>query len=510
MKKIFLLLSLFALKSFALTNVSLPYIVDTAAIPKVRYVDKNDSALKWGVNNINDTVNAATGTGVLSRSVSPSITTPTISNPTISGNTLVTGTAKFAGVDTFTTAPVFSSGTASQTMELTAGKALTTVAQTGSGSYVKSTSPTIATPTISSPALTGTIATPLTASRTVITDGSGNLSVNTETGSGSHVRATSPIFVTPILGVAAATRSNVNGATDVVSWGLNVKNLNVAASGGALVSFGVGDPSVANTERCFIQHTGTAGQLTVDKQGTGTYRDLQIQTNGSTQLTVSATSGVTLNTSVANVVTTLTGNTTLDATHHTINADATSGSFTITLPLASSCVGRVYDIHKTDFTLNTISITSGSGTDWSTPTLIGNANNSNISVKSIGNTWQYETYIDKGTWTATITGCTSAPTAVSVFFRIGNHVTIDIPILSATSNANTFTYTGVPSTLSPGTVHFSIPSLTDNSATIGPSSDIKASYNTSTITFYKSNSSTGFTTSGTKGTPVRFELEFMQ
>lgn len=71
MKKIFALLALFASASMGITNVTLPYVIDTASIPKVKYVDKNDSALKWGVNNLGDTVNAATGTGVLVRKTGP-------------------------------------------------------------------------------------------------------------------------------------------------------------------------------------------------------------------------------------------------------------------------------------------------------------------------------------------------------------------------------------------------------------------------------------------------------
>jgi hypothetical protein len=55
----------------------------------------------------------------------------------------IPGTLDVTGITTFTAAPVFSSGTASQTVELTAGKALTTVAFTGTGNYVKSASPTM-------------------------------------------------------------------------------------------------------------------------------------------------------------------------------------------------------------------------------------------------------------------------------------------------------------------------------------------------------------------------------
>lgn len=53
---------------------------------------------------------------------------------------------------------------------------------------------------LASPTFTGTIGTPLTASKVVQTDGSGNLTTGTETGTGNTVRATSPTLTTPILG----------------------------------------------------------------------------------------------------------------------------------------------------------------------------------------------------------------------------------------------------------------------------------------------------------------------
>ena len=93
----------------------------------------------------------------------------------VTGNTTLTGTALTTGVHTFTAAPVFTAGTASQTVELTAGKALTTAAITGTGSYVKSASPT----------MTGTIgAASATFSGTVVTTGAttntGGLNLATE------------------------------------------------------------------------------------------------------------------------------------------------------------------------------------------------------------------------------------------------------------------------------------------------------------------------------------------
>lgn len=67
-----------------------------------------------------------------------------------------------------------------------------------------------------SPAFTGTIGTALTVSKVVQTDGSSNLTTGTETGTGSVVRATTPTLVTPVLGVAAAT--SVTFGQTALSW----------------------------------------------------------------------------------------------------------------------------------------------------------------------------------------------------------------------------------------------------------------------------------------------------
>lgn len=65
----------------------------------------------------------------------------------------------------------------------------------------------------------GTLNTGLTASRTVITDGSGNYAVNTETGTGSHVRATSPTITTPIITGSTSSTFDENTFTLTASSG---------------------------------------------------------------------------------------------------------------------------------------------------------------------------------------------------------------------------------------------------------------------------------------------------
>lgn len=67
-------------------------------------------------------------------------------------------TLNVTGVATFTAAPVFSSVTASQTLEVDGSKSLTSVAQTGTGSYVKATSPTLVTPALGAATATSLVA----------------------------------------------------------------------------------------------------------------------------------------------------------------------------------------------------------------------------------------------------------------------------------------------------------------------------------------------------------------
>lgn len=93
---------------------------------------------------------------------------------------------------------------------------------TGTGNLVLATSPTLTTPvlgvaTATSLTASGTVtaatlnATGLTASQAVFTDGSKNLTSIATNGTGNVVLTTSPILVTPTLGVASATSLTASG-----------------------------------------------------------------------------------------------------------------------------------------------------------------------------------------------------------------------------------------------------------------------------------------------------------
>ncbi len=102
-----------------------------------------------------------------------------------------------------------------------------------------------------------------------------------------------------------------------------------------------------------------------------------------------------------------------------------------------------------------------------------------------------------GTFTATLTGCTTSPTGTVAYTVKGNFVTLQFPDITGTSNASTFTLTGLPSALRPVTADLaaSVPVVLDNSAAAyGVYASV--SYTTGVITFYKNGS---WTSSGTKG-----------
>lgn len=110
---------------------------------------------------------------------------------------------------------------------------------------------------------------------------------------------------------------------------------------------------------------------------------------------------------------------------------------------------------------------------------------------------------ESGTFTATLTGCTTSPTAECAYQRVGNIVTIRIPYLVGTSNTNACSITGVPASLNPtfsaGQNAATIGAVLDNGAYVSavffPGTSgvitISATLDDSDVV--------GFTTSGVKG-----------
>jgi hypothetical protein len=235
-------------------------------------------------------VTTSTGTGNNVLSNSPTLVTPALGTPSALVGTNITGTASGLTAGNVTTnanltGAVTSVGNATSLGSFTSAQLLGALTdETGTGSAVFATSPTLVTPALGTPsALVGTNITGTAAGLTA-----GNVTTNAnltgaitsvgnatslgsftsanllaaltdETGTGSAVFATSPTLVTPILGTpTSATLTNATGlpiSTGVSGLGTGVATalaVNVGSSGAPLVNGGVlGTPS-----------SGTATNLT--------------------------------------------------------------------------------------------------------------------------------------------------------------------------------------------------------------------------------------------------------
>jgi hypothetical protein len=92
--------------------------------------------------------------------------------------------------------------------------------------------------------------------------------------------------------------------------------------------------------------------------------------------------------SITKATATISTDTTLDASYHTVRVDATSGPKTITLPAAATCTGRVYVIKKVDASSNNVSIVaSGLDTIDAAATYNVTVQYTSITLQSYGSGW---------------------------------------------------------------------------------------------------------------------------
>jgi hypothetical protein len=152
----------------------------------------------------------------------------------------------------------------------------------------------------------------------------------------------SPIFTRPVnLSIQGAPITGDAAVTTTNTIGLEVESVNVQTAGTATNSYG----AIINAQ------TGATNNYAASFIG------------GSVGIgTSSPVSSSDISGSIGMAITTVTANTTLDATHHTILADATSGNITITLPTASGATRREYIIKKIDSSVNTVAFVTAEGT----------------------------------------------------------------------------------------------------------------------------------------------------
>jgi hypothetical protein len=201
--------------------------------------------------------NAITGTGNVVMSTSPTLVTPVLGTPSSVTLTNATGLPVSTGISGLGTGVATLLATPSS-----ANLAAAVTDETGSGSLVFATSPTLVTPALGTPSsATLTNATGLPVSTGIsglgtgvatflATPSSSNLiaAVTDETGTGSLVFATSPTLVTPALGTpSSATLTNATGLP--ISTG-------VSGLGTGVATF-LATPSSANLLGAVTDETGT-------------------------------------------------------------------------------------------------------------------------------------------------------------------------------------------------------------------------------------------------------------
>jgi hypothetical protein len=122
-----------------------------------------------------------------------------------------------------------------------------------------------------------------------------------------------------------------------------------------------------------------------------------------------------------------------------------------------------------------------------------------------------------GTFTGTLTGCTTSPTATFTWERVGKMavVTLGTNALTATSNSNACTITGLPAAIQPSATETLVPCYgIENNGVAALLGGALVTPGSGTITLYlyvsvaAGFSSTGFTSSGAKGVTAAFSFSY--
>ena len=116
-----------------------------------------------------------------------------------------------------------------------------------------------------------------------------------------------------------------------------------------------------------------------------------------------------------------------------------------------------------------------------------------------------------GTFTGTLTGCTTSPTGTCVYAISGNLCTLFVAAVTGTSNTTAMTITGLPAACQPARTQLLMPPLDscENSGAVVGTISMEVTASSGTITFLLGNSTTGFGNTLVKGVATGFTVAYL-